>query len=187
MGNELEQLNDKAVEIVDVAKALEVTNQLQYDKMAGLIKTCKEIEKKIKDFFQPTIDKFKKVKSEAEAGRKSEVKKMEMYLSPTKTAKDIMVAKVKSYEDELERQRVEREEKQKEVAEEWGEDSSEVKVESSLARQTGLGVSRRWQFEVEDKALLPIEFLEPNMVAIRKYMMENKENAKMQGVRFFHE
>lgn len=89
--------------IIGEAKRYEVKSQENYEHVATIIKACQEQIKKVRSFFEPTIESFKVAKQEAEASRKKLTDRMEMHLEPINNALTMLRDKCKAYENEQKR------------------------------------------------------------------------------------
>ena len=70
------------------------------------------------------------------------------------------------------------------------QESKEVEIEAKDVKQKvekvdGLFFRRYYKAEIIDAKKIPREFLKPDEVAINKYVSDNKENAKIPGVRVY--
>ena len=97
---QLAEINNEAGQLVKQAEGYQVVTQVNYDLAGNFLKMCMTLEKKVKLFFEPTIEAFKRAKAEAENGRKAEVERMEKCLAPVNQAISIIRQKCKTFEDE---------------------------------------------------------------------------------------
>ena len=63
-----------------------------------------------------------------------------------------------------------------------------VTISNTVRTESGSwGIQTRWRARIVDTALIPREFLEPNMVEINKYATKHKEAAVIPGIEFYSE
>jgi len=104
-------------------------------------------------------------------------------------------------DEENKRRKEDAEQKAKDEAEVFGVDEKEVEVEKveevkpedveveqplpTMNKVTGLGIRHTWKVEVVDKALLPMDYLLPDMVALNAMAREQKEKFNIPGAKAY--
>lgn len=171
----------KAVDSKEAVK--DATDDLN---LIGSIK--KALEAKRKEYTTPLNDHLKTINNAFKS-----------ITEPLLQAESLMKNKVLGYhqeqarlrraEEEINRLRVEAAQKEMELKGELTEPVALVEVRPQPSRvdrtefSTGV-VKKIWKFEVEDKANLPLEYLEPDLVKIRKVIMAG---VSIPGVRAWQE
>ena len=113
------------------------------------------------------------------------------------------IEKQKKLEEENKRRREEAEQKAKDEAEVMGVDEKEIEVEKieeatvedidveqplpTIDKVKGLGIRRNWKARVIDKSKIPIEYLEPNMVALNGLARSLKDKFNISGVEAYED
>jgi len=196
--NSIEEIQQAITPMVTEVEKFEVSNQLNYNAAANYILDIKTMKKKIKQFFDPTIEQFKKAKGAAEKGRKAEVERMEKFLSPVEDAENSLMLKCKSYENEqariAEEERKRKEEEaakarelleDNELAEKIEEEAKEIEPE--INRVAGLGIRRTWKWRVTDPNKIPREFLVIDTIKINAIVRNFQDKEKIEGIEVYFE
>lgn len=196
--------------------AYKIVNDGNFVKVGEAIKRCKEMQRQVKQVFDPDIVRLKEEKKKIDKEIKSIEGKMDQYLVPLEEAEKILKGKLAAYQMEAERKRKEEEERQRKQAEEQARIAKQ-KIEDQLlevAIETGNeavleaniqvavpkieplpatpkieGVSFRtvYRYEIIDPMQIPREFLMPNEKAIQAYVNETKAEGNIPGVRMYVE
>lgn len=193
----LVELQHESSQLTIEAQKYDVVNQTAYSHAGNFLKQCINLKKQIELFFEPTIENFKKAKAEADAGRKAEIDRMNRYLSPVEEAINIVQRKCKDFENEAEKKRLEEQKikdeeakKQAEIEKAWGEENPVVEAEKAkpvIAKVSGLGIRRTWQWKIVNEELIPREYLKIDEVAINKVVREQQGNTKIEGIEVFYD
>ncbi len=137
-------------------------------------------------------------KAEAEAREKERVERERLRKEAEDKAKAAEEARLKAEQAEREGNTlkaqimVDKAESLKEEAIEAKNGAKDVEitakeVKSKVQVVEGLSFRRLWKFEVVSASRVPSEFCRPDEVAIGKYVRDNKENARIPGVRVYFE
>lgn len=194
---ENKDLKEKALVKYEEAKGIVINSDQELNAAGEAVKVVKEMQKNVKDFFEP-------IKSKAYATWKQVGDQMKIYLKPLEDAERLIKQKMGSYYQEQEKQRKaeearlqeearkKAEEEQLKLAEETGDDSildqpviaPQVHIEKP-AKQEGISYMDLWQFTIKDPKLIPNEYMIPNEKLIGQIVRANKGNTNIPGVEVF--
>ena len=154
-----------------------------------------EIRDKRDIFLKPTVAAEDELKSKLKAYERQ--KEQEAEEARRKAEKE----RQEKIDAENKRRREEAEQKVKDEAEVMGIDEKDVKVSKveevkpedveveqplpTINKVTGLGIRQTWKVEVVDKALLPMDYLLPDMVALNAMAREQKEKFNIPGAKAY--
>lgn len=204
---ELTTIEKESNELINQANLYAVRNQETYNGAAILKKSLSVFKSKIKNFFDPIVNKTNEAYKEAKINRKSQV-------DPIESAELILRQKCKDYEDLKEKERLVLQEKEntrlKDEADQRVKDEdefskaqgldeteapeqeepatppAEVKVKPIFERQTGLGIQRKWQYRIVDETKIPREFLKLDLVKIGESVRRSKDKTEIAGVEAYY-
>jgi hypothetical protein len=211
MSNEtIQEVEKEALESIAKARSISITSQEQYDEAAVLLKLVKERQKKVKESFDPIVDKAHKAHKEAVAQRD---KLLNPLLNAEKDYKRLMInydnqkkAEARAEQDRLQKLADAEAAKQKKILDEKiarAEASGKLeKVEAFQAQKETIipiqapviaarinnpsGVSYRdnWTAEVIDINLVPREYMIVNIQALNGIAKSTKGTIQIPGVKF---
>lgn len=206
----IQEIEKEALESIEKARSITVRTQEQYEEAAVLLKLVKERQKKVKESFDPIVDKAHKAHKEAVAQRD---KLLNPLLNAEKDYKRLMInydnqkeAEAKAEQDRLQKLADAEAAKQKKILDEKiarAEASGKLeKAEAFQAQKETIipiqapviaaqinnpsGVSYRdnWSAEVIDVNLLPSEYMLPNLPMLNAIAKSTKGSIKISGVKF---
>ncbi|MCK4423648.1 MAG: hypothetical protein KAV18_06215 [Candidatus Omnitrophica bacterium] len=206
-----QELEDKALIVADAAKEIQINSKVDYDQASEFVEVvCSAGMKSIETFFKDMIDSVMEAKRAAEASRKTIVGRRDGLIEPYKTAKKSVGILMLKYEDEQKRIEAEIQRKADEAARKIAEDeqvaaaaaaeaegdtetaemildqptvAAPVQVEKeTFNRGKNAGISKHYYADVTNLALVPKEYLIPDMVALNGIARAQKENMKISGV-----
>lgn len=185
---EIQAVEQKAVAILDQARALVVTDQAEYVLAGEFIVGCKTLVSEIKTFFKP-------MKDAAFQAHRTICDKETSVLKPVTLAIDAAGAAALPWKQEQDRkareeaERVRQEEiakrqeaklKEAEVLEKFGEteqaeevlqqavvEPRRTKIESTVPKVTGLSTRKKWTFRFTDPDKVAREYCEPDKQRIQ--------------------
>jgi hypothetical protein len=177
-------------------------------------KDAVEISKGIKFLTKEIKSTFKEPKQKAHEAHKSITAAEKKHLDPLVKLDKVISTKILSYQLEqqriqeiarLEAERVERErietqalleaeamealgetEEAEAIIEEAQEAEVFVPKIEAVPKVEGVSFRDNWTFEITNPKAIPLEFMMPDEIRIRKYVKMVKGEAKMDGVRFFN-
>jgi hypothetical protein len=212
---ETNEVETKALTIVDQAKAVKVTDGESYAAAGGLWKQIGDMIKEVKDTFDPICDAAHKT-------HKAAVEKRSKFLDPLTTVQKSVKALMSAYDAEQERIRKAEQDRLAAIARKAEEDrllaeASAVEAEArangatkeEAAQQADAVIAEpiyvppiivakatpklaggpvfqtRWDFEVVNESLIPRQFLSVDLVKIRQIVTAMKGQTNIPGVRAF--
>ena len=212
---ETNEVETKAISIVDQAKAVKVTDAETYKAAGSLWKSIGDMIKEVKDTFDPICDA-------ANQAHKKATQKRAQYLDPLQAAFKSVKGLMSDYDAEQERIRKAEEARLAEIARKQEEERmlqdaiaaeeeakpngatvEEAKAEAeqiisqpvyvppvivpkTTPKLTGGPVYREiWDFEITDGNLIPRQYMLPNTVAIGGVVRSLKAQTSIPGVRAF--
>ena len=135
---QIAKINKETKELVVKAKDLVVSDQLNYDIAARYIKDAKRFMELVKEEFKSTLTKFKELKKSADDGRKDTIAKIDKHSKDAKNVIDLLLGKVKKFEDDEEVKRVENQKKLDKAAEEKAaEDKKALEDQAAVDKAWG--------------------------------------------------
>jgi len=207
-GSKILEIKDKVKEIKRIRKTiLDPINEAKDNTMAFFdpaIEKCEEIVSVLGNRMsewkteQDKIEEEKRKKAEAEAKEKERIEQQrlkEEAAEKERKEKELLEKAKKAQEkgnlqasQQFVEQAAEVKEEVKEIKQEAREVVVEAKVVTSKAPKiSGLSFRTNWKFEILDERKLPREFLKADEAAIRAHVSENKDKAKIPGVRIYSE
>ncbi len=197
-------------DIIVTAGKIKITNDEENKKATEFMKAVKKLSKMVKESFQPHIQKAHSLWKGLITEQNKHLKPLEEAerLVKQKVAEYYKIIEEQRKEEErkaLEKARKEEEKRKKQLekkiakAEAEGDDwtAEALKEEKETVfvaptpvniekpKEEGVTVLFDWDFEIEDEAKIPREFLRPDEQKIRKYVKAMKEQARIPGVRIF--
>lgn len=205
------ELQDKALVVVDMSKEIVINSKADYDQAREFVEVvCVAGIKGVEAYFEEMIDKAMEVKRAAEASRKTIVGRRDQAVEPYKTAKKTVGLRMLTYEDNQKRIEAEIQRKADEAARKIAEDekveaaaAAEAEGDTETAeillnqptvaapvqvatetfnRGKNSGISKHYYAEVPTPALLPRQYLIPDMVTLNGLARSQKENLNIPGV-----
>lgn len=161
---------------VQDVKALEITNDDELENADKLGKVANKLIKEIKD-------KWKQPKEEAQKKHKEIVVLEKEELKPINDAKDIIKKAVAKYQNQ---RLLEQKQKEEQNTEDNVNCPLMANMEESKEVKSSM-VKLKWKAEVVDVDKLPRKYMIPNMEMLNAMAMYKKEEAQVDGVRFFCE
>ena len=208
-------VEEKALSIVDKAKAVQVTDAETYTAAGDLWKAIGEMIREVKETFDPICDA-------AHRAHKAAVEKRSKYLDPLTTAQKSVKGLMAAYDAEQERRRREEQARLEAIARKEEEDrrlmeaiaaeeemnrigmtKDEVAQETAAILETPVSVApivipkatpklaggpvyqTRWDYEIVAPNLIPREYLTPDTVKIGAVVRALKEQANIPGIKVF--
>jgi len=194
------------VKWVEQGKGLKITNQQEYTVMASSVKLALNFKARIEAFYDPTINRFKKTKAEAEIGRKETIDAMNQHISHINIFVTEVRQKCKDYENKQEKIRLADEKKAQEEAEKKAKISEEfaeaqglndpeepptpppvVKVKSNLEKATGIGIRRTWKYRITNETLIPSMYFKLDHVKLGDTIREYKDTINIPGIEVYYD
>ena len=206
-----QELQEKALVVVDMAKEIVIRSKDDYDQAREFVEViCAAGIKSIETFFEELVEKVMEAKRAAEASRKAVVGRRDSLIEPYKTAKKSVGILMLKYEDEQKRIEAELQRKADEAARKIAEDekleaavAAEAEGDTETAemllnqptvaapvqvatetfnRGKNSGISKHYYAEVTNPALIPRQYLIPDMVTLNGLARAQKENLDIPGV-----
>lgn len=205
---ETNEVEEKALSIVDQAKAVKVIDSKSYTAAGMLWKSIGDMIKEVKETFDPICEK-------AFAAHKEATGKRAKYLDPLTTAQKSVKQLMSAYDEEQEKIRkaeedrlrkiAEDEEKERRLAEAIAAEQSGNKEEAeaiiedpvyvppvvvpkAVPKMQGGPVYRSiWKFRIKNPALIPREYMMPNEVMIGGVVRNSKGVINIPGVEAYEE
>lgn len=180
MENEWLERRDKV--LAAAKKINEVISQDDFDdaevSLSRVSKLSTDADKIRKSFVKPFNDFVKQIN-----GMTKEV--LAELMDVKAFLKSEMSAFVRRVEEENQRQL---EESASAVAQSaFADQAPDMNIQEQHVSRSMSSVRKTWTFEIIDKEKMPKEFLMPDEVKIRKFVMANKENGFIDGVRIYQE
>ena len=212
---ETNDVETKALTIVDQAKAVKVTDAQSYIVAGALWKAIKDMMKEVADTFDPIIEK-------AHASHKEALAQKAKFYAPLEAAYRSVKGLMSTYDADQERLRLAEQHRLEEIARKAEEErllqeaiaaeeeakrngatKEEAKQEAAAIlsepvyvapivlpkavpkMQGGPVYSTRWDFEVTDLGKIPREFMAPDLVKIRQIVTALKDQTNIPGIRAF--
>jgi hypothetical protein len=203
---ETNEVEVKALSIVDQAKAVKVVDVESYEYAGELWKGIGDMIKEVKATFDPICDAANKAHKAATAKRAA-------YLDPLESVFKSVKKLMSDYDLEQERVRREAEEKLREQARKEEEERrlqeaiilesegqtaiaeavmeapvyvAPVVIPKTTPKMAGGPVFREvWDFEIIDEKAIPREYMVPDLVKIRKVVTALKNQSNIAGVRAY--
>lgn len=207
MDERVEQVESKALAVVDQANALAISNNEDYKAAGTFITGLKALEKEIDSIFNP-------MKTKAHAAWKEIVGQQQKVKEPLERARGIVNPRIICWRNEQERIRQAEEDRLRREAEKKEEEDRLARAEEAekagakeeaeailnepaevqnivVAKTTpklaSVSFRQNWKFEVIAEALVPREFLCVDEVKLGQYARSFKEKATVAGVKFYAE
>lgn len=205
---ETEEVETKALSIVDQAKAVKVTDSETYTAAGMLWKSIGDMIKEVKDTFDPICDA-------AHKAHKAAVEKRSKFLDPLTTAQKTVKSLMSAYDLEQEKIRKAEEDRLRAIALKEEEDrrlaeailaeqsgqteeaeailetpvqAPPVVVQKTTPKLAGGPVYRTiWKFRIKNPALIPREYLVPDEVKIGGVVRALKNQTHIPGVEAYEE
>ena len=201
-----DELKAESMTILGQAKAIQITNHEQAMAAGDFLKAVKELKKRIEEKLAPLV-------KAAYDSWKKQVAYRKEHDDPLDQAEAAVKAKMNTYLAEQERQRRAEEQRQQLEAQKAAEAQAEqdallmeatgdaeaaemVRTEPVVApvvmlapveKPKGIATQSVWKFRVDDKAKLPLEYVEPNMTAIGGVVRSLKGATNISGVTVWEE
>lgn len=205
--DETEVVAKKALTIPEQARAVKVVDSETYSQAGEILVTIKGLRKEIGAAFDPIIKKAHEAHKEAKAQKdKAE--------APLIEAENIIKPALAAYDREQERLRREEEERQREIARKAEEERRlreaeqaekegrneeaqaiieepvyvpPVVLEKTTPKVQGISMQKVWKFRVTNEALIPREYMTPDMVKIGGVARATKGSIQIPGVEIYSE
>jgi len=205
--DETEIVAKKALSIPEQARAIQVVDNETYSQAGEILITIKGLRKEIGAAFDPIIKKAHEAHKEAKAQKdKAE--------APLIEAENIIKPALAAYDREQERLRREEEERQREIARKAEEERRlqealqaekegdaaaaqaiieepvyvpPVVIEKTTPKVQGISMQKVWKFRVTNEALIPREYMTPDMVKIGGVARATKGSIQIPGVEIYSE
>lgn len=205
--DETEVVAKKALTIPEQARAVKVVDSETYSQAGEILVTIKGLRKEIGAAFDPIIKKAHEAHKEAKAQKdKAE--------APLIEAENIIKPALAAYDREQERLRREEEERQREIARKAEEERRlreaeqaekegrneeaqaiieepvyvpPVVIEKTTPKVQGISMQKVWKFRVTNEALIPREYMTPDMVKIGGVARATKGSIQIPGVEIYSE
>lgn len=205
--DETEVVAKKALTIPEQARAIQVVDAVTYSQAGEILITIKGLRKEIGAAFDPIIKKAHEAHKEAKAQKdKAE--------APLIEAENIIKPALAAYDREQERLRREEEERQREIARKQEEERKlreaeqaekegrteeaqaiieepvyvpPVVIERTTPKVQGISMQKVWKFRVVNEALVPREYMTPDMVKIGGVARATKGSVQIPGVEIYSE
>jgi len=214
---ETEPVEEKALSIIDQAKAVQVTDAATYTVAGSLWKSIGDMIKEVKDTFDPLVQA-------AHITHKAAVEKRAKYLDPLTAAQKSVKKLMSDYDAEMERVRQEEQRRLAEIARKQEEERllaeailveeearrngateeeaaqeaqaviddpvyvTPVVVAKATPKLAGGPVYRTiWKARVVDETKIPREYMVPDMVKINGVVRALKGSANIPGIQAYEE
>lgn len=205
--DETEIVSKKALSVPEQARAIQVVDAETYTQAGQVLITIKGLRKEIGAAFDPIIKKAHEAHKEAKAQKdKAE--------APLIEAENIIKPALAAYDREQERLRREEEERQREIARKAEEERRlreaeqaekegrneeaqaiieepvyvpPVVLEKTTPKVQGISMQKVWKFRVTNEALIPREYMTPDMVKIGGVARATKGSIQIPGVEIYSE
>jgi len=212
---ETTEVENKALSIVDQAKAVKIVDAGSYTVAGALWKSIKDMMKEVADTFDPIIEK-------AHASHKEALAQKAKFYAPLEAAYRSVKGLMSTYDAEQERIRLAEQRRLEEIArkveeerllreaiaaEEEARRNGATKEEAAqeaeavidapvyvapviLPKTTpklagGPVFQNRWDFEITDAGKIPREYMTPDLVKIRQIVTALKDSANIPGIRAY--
>lgn len=210
MSNELANTTDlesRAVRLLDEARAIQVADNEDYERAAEFLRSCKQMEVRVKDFMGPLVKK-------AHEAHKALTSRLNELTKPITEAARIVGRTMGDYQAECERQRrleAEMVRAQQQAAADAAAEELAVSlathgdvesaeaviahkpvietpvIDSFAPKVAGTAVRTNWSFEITDAAAVPREYCIPDEKTIGALVRARKGQVSIPGVRVFSE
>jgi hypothetical protein len=212
MNQILQKLEDDTKYCISVAKDVVIENQITYEKASAFLKTIKDLTQKIKESFDPIIEKAHQAHKEALAQR-------DKHLDPIKQAEILIKSKISNYLAICEKKRQEEQERlQREADKKAQKERDRLQVQADKASASGkeekaqellnkidqvesivpiagavvqkvegMSVRKIWKARVVDFNILSNEYKLPNQQLLDGIARTSKGQMKISGVEFYTE
>jgi len=201
-----EQLRADVERTIADHRELVVTDDPGFIAAQEALKVIKKRQKAVEEWFRPQVKKAHELHKELKGKENSAV-------NPLKQIYKDIAAQCSSYQmkKEEEARRIQREEEDRLRKEKEDEQLAEAadlaaqgkpeEAESVISQPVhvpapplktapkteGVSYTTRWKFDIENTAIIPREFLQPDTVKIGQYVRAMKEAAKIPGVKIWPE
>lgn len=197
--------------IVESNKTIIVSNKDELCRATTCIKGIRGLIEKIKESFDPIVEKSHQSHKEA-------ISQRDRYLKPLQSKEKEFKEAIVNFNKKMEQEQRERErlanellakhveehrqkllQKSQETDDEWDKEALQEKAkeivpikvdtQKKVIEQEGLSICKTWKAKVIDINIIPHEYLiiEPNFSALNQYARENKNTKPMLGVEFYEE
>ncbi len=204
---DVEQVTNLALSVPDQARAIKIKSQEDYAKAGDVLLTVKAIRKKI-------VETFKPIKQKMDAAKAEVLKQERDADAPLKEAEAILTPQILAWDREQDRLRKEEEARLREIARKQEEDqrlkdalAAEAAGDKETADQiieekpyvppvvlpkatpkvVGMTIRENWKFRITNAALIPREYLTPDMVKIGGVARALKAQTNIPGVEVYNE
>jgi len=200
-------VEEKALSIVDQAKAVKVTDAESYTAAGELFKSIVEMMKEVDSTFDPIIEA-------AHKSHKAALEQKKKYYDPLDKAKRSVKGLLSDYDREQERKKREEEARLREIARKEEEERKlaealaaeaagekeeaeaimeepvyipPVVVKKEVPRVQGLSFRTVWKFHIKDVTAIPRQYMTPDMVKIGGVVRAMKGQTNIPGLEVYEE
>jgi uncharacterized protein YhaN len=200
-------VEEKALSIVDQAKAVKVTDAESYTAAGELFKSIVEMMKEVDRTFDPIIEA-------AHKSHKAALEQKKKYYDPLDKAKRSVKGLLSDYDREQERKKREEEARLREIARKEEEERKlaealaaeaagekeeaeaimeepvyipPVVVKKEVPRVQGLSFRTVWKFHIKDVTAIPRQYMTPDMVKIGGVVRAMKGQTNIPGLEVYEE
>lgn len=204
---ETEVVAQKALTVPEQARAIKIVDADTYSQAGEVLLTIKGLRKEIGAAFDPIIKKAHEAHKEAKAQK-------DRAEAPLIEAENIIKPAIAAYDREQERIRRAEEERQREIARKAEEDRRlreaeqaekegdtataqaiidepvyvpPVVIERTTPKVQGISMQKVWKFRIANEALIPRNYMTPDMVKIGGVVRATKGSVEIPGVEVYSE
>lgn len=204
------ELEAESRELLNKSESFAVANNEQLERITLVLKHVKGLQKKVKDAFDPIVEKANKAHKEATSQRKKYLEPLTLveekikaaialfYESEAKKAKEIedkvnaeLKARADEMKDKLLTEAADDEwlsEINKEKAAQIVPQTVDAKGLSEFKKQEGLSVRKIWKFKVTNASLVPTHYWMINEKILQEIATDTKDrHPDIPGIEFYQE